>query len=273
MKAQGGTAAAGVDGRGDGASGGDALGEDALLGGRLVIRQPRRGARVAIDTLLLAAAVPARPGERILELGAGTGAASLALARRVAGVRVTGLERDPAMVRLAEENARLNGLGDACRFVHGDVARLPADMRGVFDRVMANPPHLPARATDAPPDAGRRRAFVEEDDVPLERWVDAAWRALRPRGRLVLIHRADRLADILAAVTWNARFGDVAVLPLWPKAGRPARRLLVAARKGAKGPGRLLPGLVLHRDDGAFTRRAEAVLRDMAALPFDCESG
>lgn len=246
---------------------------DALLGGRLVIRQPRQGARVAIDTLLLAAAVPARQGDKVLELGAGTGAASLALARRVDGMGVTGIERDSAMVRLANENARLNHLEDVCRFLVNDVARLDPAMHGAFDQVMANPPHLASACADASPDPGRRAAFIEGRGVPLRSWIAAASLALCRRGRFTLIHRADRLVEIVAVLVAKGRFGEVTILPLWPKAGQPARRALISARKGVKGGTQLLPGLVLHREDGRFTDEAEAVLREMAALPLAGRAG
>ncbi len=253
--------------------GGSQVAEDALLGGRLLIRQPLQGARVAIDTLLLAAAVPARAGDKVLELGSGAGAAALALARRIEGVRVTGVERDPAMVRLAGENARLNSLAKVCGFMVADIAGLPAAMDDAFDQVMANPPYLSPGAGDAPADPARRSAFVEGAAAPLSRWIEAAARALRSRGRFTLVHRADRLAEVVTALVAKGRFGEVSILPLWPKAGRPARRVLITARKGVKGGSRLLPGLVLHRDGGGFTDEAEAVLREMAPLPLARPAG
>jgi tRNA1(Val) A37 N6-methylase TrmN6 len=238
--------------------------DDALLGGRVRLAQPASGYRAAIDPVLLAAAVAARAGERVLDAGAGVGAASLCLAARVAGCRIVGVERDSALVALFERNIAANGFGDRVSALAGDIAEpLPALAPGAFDRVMINPPYLTAEAADAPPDAGRAAAMVE-DAVDLAAWLDFGLAMVRRKGTLTVIHRADRLDALLAAL--YGRAGDVAVLPLWPKAGQAARRVIVAARKGIGGPARLLPGLVLHAPGGAYTAEAEAVLRGGGAL-------
>jgi tRNA1(Val) A37 N6-methylase TrmN6 len=234
---------------------------DTLLGGRVRFAQPATGYRSGIDPVLLAAAVPARAGETFLEPGCGAGAALLCLLARVEGATGTGLEIDPATAALAERNLAANGWTARCRIRVAD-AMTWKTAEG-FDHVFCNPPYLEAGRADPSPDADRARAHVETAGT-LAGWVAAGYRRLKPRGHLTVIQRADRLDALLAALAGDG--GDVTVLPLWPKAGQAAKRVIVRARKGGRGPARLLPGLVLHRDDGDFTPEAEAVLRDGAAL-------
>ncbi|MDW8368662.1 MAG: methyltransferase [Geminicoccaceae bacterium] len=238
---------------------------DPLLGGRVRLLQPRTGYRVAIDPVLLAAAVGARAGEHVLDAGCGTGAAALCLAARSPEVRVVGLERDPESAALARASVALNRLEGRVRILEGDLGRPPRELRATgFAWVMSNPPfHEPGR-TEPPADGSRQRARLES--LPLERWIAACLARLAPGGRLVLIHRADRLDAILASLAGRA--GAIDIFPLWPKPGRPAGRVLVRARKGSRAPARLLPGLVLHRADGTYTEAAESILRGAQPLPW-----
>jgi tRNA1(Val) A37 N6-methylase TrmN6 len=238
--------------------------EDALLGGAIVLRQPRRGFRVAIDTVLLAAAVPARPGERVFEPGAGCGAAALCLAHRT-GCSVLGIEPQSDLVALAAENAQANGLAARVSVLRGALAApLPAAADAVFDHAMANPPYQPAGWGTRPPDGARAAAHVE-GGAALNDWIAAMLARLKPKGTLTLVHRADRLDAILAAL--EGRAGGVVVFPLWPRAGTPARRIIVRARKSARTPLVLAAGLALHAPGGRYTAEADAVLRG-AALDF-----
>lgn len=239
--------------------------EDALLGGRVRLVQPRRGYRAAIDPVLLAAAVGAAPGETVLDAGCGTGAAALCLAARLPGVEVVGLERDPALADLARAGIARSGLAGRVRVVAGDLLAPPAELRRqVFTWVMSNPPFLDAAQARLPDEPGRRAARVES--CPPAAWIAACLARLAPGGRLVLVHRADRLADLLAALAGRA--GEIAVLPVWPRPGTAAVRVLVRARKASRAPGRLLPGLVLHHPDGRFTEAAGAVLRGGEPIPW-----
>jgi tRNA1(Val) A37 N6-methylase TrmN6 len=245
-----------------------ALTTDAFLGGRLAVRQPRDGYRAGVDPVLLAAAVPARAGETILELGCGAGVAALCLGRRVPGVVLAGLEVQPDYAALARENAEANGI--ALEVVEGDLSRMPDSLRvRSFDHVMANPPYFRREAGTPARDAGREAALGEA--TPLEHWVAAGMRRLRPGGRLTVIQRAERLPDLLAALA--GRRASLALLPVVPRAGREATLVLLSAVKGGRAPFRLLPPLVLHegsahrRDGDDYAAPVRAVLREGAALP------
>ena len=248
----------------EGAENEGAMTEDSLLDGRIRLRQPAAGYRVAIDPVLLAAAVAARPDERVLDLGCGAGAAALCLLARDAGPLAVGLELDRGQVALARDNAALNRLSDRFQVVAGDVlAPTGALARDSFDQVLCNPPHLAARGATAPKDAARARA-MHEGAAGLAVWIDAALALLRAKGAVTFIHRADRLDELLSGL--HGRAGEVVIFPLWPAAGKPAKRVIVRARKAVAAPARLSAGLVLHQADGAFTPEAEAVLRHAQAL-------
>jgi tRNA1(Val) A37 N6-methylase TrmN6 len=246
---------------------GDGLTCDAFLDGRLRLWQPRAGYRAATDPVLLAAFVPALPGERVLELGCGAGTAALCLAARIPGLELHGLEVQPAYAALARRNAAENGLALA---VHeGDLRRPPAALRALaFDHVLANPPFHPAGVTGAA-DPGRDAAH-REGEAGLADWIDAGLRRLRPGGRLALIHRTARLGAILAGL--EGRAGAVEILPLAGRDGRPAERVLVRARKGRRAPLVLHAPFTLHEgrahdgDRESYTAAAQRVLRGMEAL-------
>lgn len=234
----------------------------ALLGGRLAFEQPAAGYRAAIDPVLLAASVPCA-ARSALELGAGAGAATLCLAARCPSLAIAAVERDPVMARLARRNLVANAMAGRVSVIEADIGTLGHEAHGRFGVVFFNPPYEPA-ARASPSPHPRKRAANVESDAGIAAWIAIAARMLRPRGAVRLIHRADRLHEVLAALA--PRFGDIAVLPLWPRAGMPARRILVAARLGARGGAQLLPGLVLHEADGSFAAPAQAVLRDGAGL-------
>jgi tRNA1(Val) A37 N6-methylase TrmN6 len=244
--------------------------EDAVLGGRLVLRQPRRGHRVGHDAILLAAATGAAAGEHAVDLGAGVGAAGLALAARVPGLRVTLVEIDPALTALAADNIERNRLADRARAVALDAtgkarafaaAALPP---GCADRVLMNPPFHDHAARNLSPDAGRRLAHVSAAGVAP--WLRSAARLLRARASLTLIWRADGLAGLMTAFARG--FGAVTVLPVHPRPDAPAIRVLVRAVKGSRTPLALLPALILADADGRPSAEAEAVLRHGATLPL-----
>ena len=242
----------------------EGVSEDFLLGGRLRLRQPASGYRVAIDPVFLAAAVPAGPADNVLDVGSGVGAASLCLAARVPGCRVTGVEMQRDLVRLAGDNIVLNDMSARLSAMRGDLLALPPRLApGAFDHVMANPPFLAAGSATVPGDAGKAAANVE-GEANLATWVRVALAMVRAKGSLTVIHRADRLDALLALLAGKA--GEITLFPLWPGEGKPAKRIIVRARKGIASPTRLLPGMILHEADGRYTAAAEAVLRDAAGL-------
>jgi tRNA1(Val) A37 N6-methylase TrmN6 len=237
------------------------LTEDALLGGRVRLLQPRRGYRVAVDAVLLAAAVAAVAGERVLDLGAGVGSVGLCLAIRVPGCSVVGIELQSSLAAIAERNAALNGLTERVRtIVHDLAAPLPADL-GLFDHVATNPPYLPAAVADPSPDPSKALATVESS-ADLARWLTVARGALKSAGSLSIIHRADRLEEIAGHLD-RLGFDDVTIKRL-----PPAARILVRARRGPGTNRREAPPLVLHRTEGGYTDAAEAILRHAASLAF-----
>ena len=239
--------------------------EDAALNGRVRLRQPKKGHRFGHDAILLAAATDASAGQQIVELGAGVGAAGLALALRVPNTKVTLLDVDENLVDLAEDNARLNNVGERVRAVALDVsasawAFSAAGLEsGAIARVMMNPPFNDPSRHQRSPLVGRAQAHVADDDT-LAVWTTTAARLLGFEGALTLIWRADELDDVLAALS-AAAFGNVAVLPVFPRPGVPAIRILVRAVKGSLRGVALLPGLTLNDAAGKPTAEAEAVLR------------
>lgn len=245
--------------------------EDAVLGGKLRLKQPRSGHRIGHDAILLAAACPALPGEQVVDLGAGIGAAGLALARRVEGTRVALVEVDAALAQLAAENAQRNGLGARVSSLVLDVAA-PARafaaaglMPESATRVLMNPPfNDPARQRPSP-DRQRRLAHAGSGAM-LSIWIKTAARLLRPRGTLTTIWRADGLVDVLQALV--PAFGAATVLTVHPGEHEPAIRVLVRATKASRAPLVLLSGLVLNDRSGRPTPQAEAVLRGDAVLPL-----
>lgn len=235
------------------------LTEGTLLAGRVRYWQPREGYRTGIEPVLLAAACPARAGERVLELGTGAGAALLCLGARVPGVRGAGVELDPALAALARRNLAANGM-DCIAVAEADAAAFEAD--APFDHAMSNPPwHDPA--STASPMPGRRRAKQAGSGL-LAAWCRAAARALRPGGTFTLALPAALTGQAFAALA-EAGLGAPALFPLWPREDRPARLVLVQARSNARGSARVLPGAVLHAGAG-WSAWAEGVLRDAAVI-------
>ncbi len=231
--------------------------EGTLLGGRVKYRQFETGHRSGFEPVLLAAAVPAKAGERVLEAGTGAGAGLLCVAARVPGIFGTGLEIDPALAALANENFRINGF-DGIAAVMCEAEAPPALL---VDHVFANPPWHDPASTKSPD--GKRALAHHASEGLVGRWVTALTARLRTGGSFTLILPAAALVEGLAALA--AAHGGVTVFPLWPKAGVAAKMVVLSARKGARSPARILPGLVLH-DEGGMTPSAEAILRGGGGL-------
>jgi tRNA1(Val) A37 N6-methylase TrmN6 len=242
---------------------------DDFLGGRISVVQPQKGHRAGSDAVLLAASVPARAGERVLDIGAGSGVAGLCLLARVQGVDVTAVEIDKGLAALAARNAAANGFAGRFRSIAADVtssgkALAAAGLkRESYHHLIANPPFYAERSVRAVPDSARATAHVMREGG-LAAWVRFFAAMAAPNGLLTLIHRPDCLGELLALL--EGRFGAVAVFPLFSRSGEAATRIIVQAKKGSRAGLSLLPGLVLHDPGGGYTEAAEAVLRGGAAL-------
>lgn len=239
--------------------------DDTLLNGAVIFRQPVEGYRAAIDPVMLAAAVPDRVKGRVLDLGCGAGAAMLCLARRRPDLTVVGLEKDPDMAALAAANGEANEFGTRVMVVAGDLLQPPPKLAsGSFDAVIANPPYLEADSATVSPDPGKAAANVE-GEADLSDWCRAAARFVKPQGTIIFIHRADRLSELHQALNKVGCGGSVTI-PLWPKEGAQPKRAVVLTQRGGKAAPIAGKGLILHDQDGRFSRQAEAILRAGAPL-------
>lgn len=247
------------------------LSEDGFLGGRLQILQPEKGFRAGIDSVFLAAAVPAAPGDAVFEAGMGVGVAALCLLARTPELQVTGIELSMRYVLLCEENARRNGFDQNLKVIRADLRdalrkdAIAMPLPNSFAHAMANPPfHEEGKSTPSPHLLkAQAHALAPED---LEIWVRVLHSLVMPKGTVTIIHKADMLGKILALM--DERFGDIRISPLHPRHGAEASRVLVQGIKGSKAPMQLRHGLVLHDASGQFTPEAEAVLRNGAAFPL-----
>jgi tRNA1(Val) A37 N6-methylase TrmN6 len=253
------------------------LTDDAFLGGALQILQPKRSYRAGLDAVLLAAACPARAGrrERVLDAGAGVGTVGLCVARRVEDAVVTLVEIEPELADLARKNVARNGLAERVTIVQADVGDGGRPFHdtagsglvpGAFAHAVANPPYLSAGGGTEPPDRLKAAAHRMAGD-DLDHWMRFLATALTGDGTATLIHRADALGTVLSA--FDGRLGAIRVFPIFPREGMAANRIIVQGVKGSRAPLRVLPGLVLHGDSNGFLPRAEAILRDGAALALD----
>lgn len=242
---------------------------DDFLGGRIAVIQPRRGHRAGSDAVFLAAAVPAGASGRVLDVGAGVGVAGLCLLARVSGIEVTAVEIDSELCALAAKNAARNGFAESFTVINADVTSPAKTLnaagleRESYDQIIANPPFHAEGAVRSAPDGARAAAHVMGGEG-LAAWVRFFAAMAAPNALLTLIHRPDCLGELLRLL--EGRFGGIAVFPLYPKRGEPATRIIVQAKKGSRAGLSLLPGLVLHEEDGCYTEAAEAVLRGGEAL-------
>lgn len=236
---------------------------DAFLGGRLMLVQPARGHRVGTDAALLAACVAPKAGDVVLDMGSGVGAAGLAIAIRAADCRVVLVDDDHEIAGMARRNIEDNGLAGVVTMVEADLtakaALRPGSLApGLADIAIMNPPFHLEGTVSAPADAYRKRAHLVHPDDD-RAWIEAACGFLRPKGILAIVHRADALPRLLSAL--SGRFGDIRIKPVQARPGEAAGRILVRARRGSRAPLAILPPLVMHDAEGAFTSEADALHR------------
>jgi tRNA1Val (adenine37-N6)-methyltransferase len=234
---------------------------DHLLNEAVKITQPADGYRVGTDAVFLAASVVTDSG-RVLDLGAGVGGVCLCMAHRLREIQVTAVEKHGDLAAIAEENAATNGFANRVRVLTTDIRELPSVLAGSFDHVVSNPPYHNSHGTK-PQNQARAMAHMG-DNTEMQDWVRAAVWAAKPRAKITFICRADRVPELISLFDANGA-GEAVLFPLWPRHSSPAGRVIVQVRRDVAGPGAILPGLVLHRDDGGFTDAAEQV---MAGTPL-----
>lgn len=235
---------------------------DDFMGGVVRLIQPKNGYRVSMDTVMLAATIPASPGETVLEGGIGTAGASICLAKRLSGVKVHGVELQSEMRSFAERNIEFNGLEDFVTVEEGCITDLSGP-QSQYDHVMLNPPYLPAGAAIRPPAETKGIAHMDTN-ASLKDWIKFAVHKVKNKGSISLIIRADRIDEAIAQL--HRRVGELYIMPLWPRAGVAAKRVILQGRKGMHGVATMLPGLALHSNSERYTPEARKILWDGAAL-------
>lgn len=233
-----------------------------VLNRRVQLRQPKDGFRTGLDAVMLAAACKAKSRQILLDIGCGVGAAGLCVLARVPDIRLTGIDIQGDHVALARENAALNGVTDQTEFLTADIRDYKA--AASFHHVICNPPYQKAGTHTPSPFTAKATAHTHPEDIRLEDWIACAQRNLEPKGSLTIIHRADKVDIIIRAL--GKTFGGIEIIPLWPKAGKPAKRVIVRALKDRRSCAALHPGIIIHEKNGDYTQAAEAILRDGAAL-------
>lgn len=233
-----------------------------VLNKRVRLLQPPKGFRTSLDSVMLAAACPAQPADHVLDLGAGVGGAAFCLYKRV-GCAVTGVELQTEYVTLARDNIPLNDATAKASFIQADIQDYKSPQP--FDHVMCNPPYFESGGHSISPDRLRAHALGHlDEEMNIKSWVDAAFHNLKSNGSITMIHQASMTVEIVQAL--GRRFGAVEIIPLWPRAEQPAKRVIIRARKDRKTPCALHPGLVLHQADGRYTPITDGILRDMEPL-------
>lgn len=242
--------------------------ETTLLRGQLKLMQPRLGFHASTDTVFLAASVALKPRAlHVLDVGCGVGSAGLCVTLKNNNISLIGLDIQPDLIDIAHLNSHANGLADRCRFFAGDLTQEKHTQDNAFDVVMANPPYQEAGTHTPSPRLNKALSHGEDGSgVTLAQWAKYAHRKLKQGGALVMIHRADRLDDIILALTQRRWFGSLEVFPLFSRAGDDAKRVILRARKERYAPLALKAGLVVHEKDGSYTTKAAQALDDLNLL-------
>lgn len=226
-----------------------------------LLQLPDGGFRTSLDSVMLAAACMAKDGDHVLDAGCGVGGAGFCLLWRVKGACLTGVEWEAAYIQLARENAALNAATDRANFIESDIRDVEFGPKPIFDHVMMNPPFFEAGRHTPSPDLIKAQALGhQEEDLSLEDWIKAAHRLVKSGGSLTMIYPTSGTDKIIRAM--GKKFGAIEIIPLWPRAGIPSKRVIIRAIKDRHTPCRIHPGLVLHETDGSYTVAADKVLRE-----------
>lgn len=232
---------------------------------RLLQMPARAGFRTSLDSVMLAAAVPAKSGEKVLDMGAGVGGATFCLLHRVEGIHVTGVEWEHAYYDLALRNITLNNAHSKADFIHSDIRDYGVEGKPIYHHVMVNPPYNEAGQHLPSPDEVKAKALGHLDgDLTLEDWILAGYRLLKSGGSLTIIYPTSGTDKIIRAM--GKKFGAIEIIPLWPRAGADSKRVIIRAIKGRHTPCVIRAGLVLHEVDGGYTAETDKVLRDASAI-------
>ena len=237
-----------------------------VLDKKLRLLQPEHGFRTSLDTIMLAAACPAKDGDHVLDAGCGVGAAGFCVLERLKGISLSGVDVDADFIEMARKNIALNNFdSQQVEFSCEDIDLYRRHDKPIYDHVISNPPYMNAGEYMTSPHAKKAIAIGHQDDgLTLEKWIKALHRLVKPKGSVTIIHRADYTDQIIKAL--GHRFGAVEIIPLWSKQGGEAKRVIIRARKDRKAPCKILPGIIVHEDNGEYTQRADDILRGRAII-------
>lgn len=232
---------------------------DDFLGGLIKLRQPKIGYRATSDAVMVAAAVPAKEGETILDVGCASGIVGLCIGARVPNLSMTGVEIQPELVELACQNAALNGQN--LTVIKADISKKVLELHGIqFHHVVTNPPFY----TETPARQSQQVEMAYKQVVPLKKWIDFCLRHLRAKGTFTIIHRAESVPEILSLL--NGRLGGIRLIPIWPKQDVNPKRVIIQGIMNSKKPFEIHSGFVMHHHDDTRTDEAERIMREGVSL-------
>jgi len=241
--------------------------ETALLRGRVKLLQPKEGFRASIDSVFLAAAVNVKSGDKILDIGCGVGSVGLCIALRKEDIRLVGLDIQPELIEIANKNAKLNNLEDRVEFFCGNLKEEKLIKNNDFNQVLMNPPYMKSGSHMASPNKIKATSHGEEcSGATLENWIKYAHHKLKQGGYLTIIHRIDRMDNIISSLTKRRWFGSLIIFPLWSHKGEDAKRFIIKARKERYAPLSLKQGIIIHKENGDYTDAAEEILSNAVTI-------